>query len=615
MLKILQLDLARQKETLEFVKEMFKFASDNGYNAIQLYLEAGIRTPSFCFADPDKSYSEDEMRELVDFAAKCNLEIIPAFNTLGHCELFLENSELVGLSEQWDQPEDVRRSEFCPSNPDVYVFLKNFLSEVADIFPGNYFHIGCDEVFRMASCPTCRERLANGETHAQIFAKHIEKVNEICKSFGKKAVMWDDMADFFPELLDILPRDIVQVYWEYNAVVEDKQTKYGNRRRLNILKCFEDRNTPFWVAPREILLSNLLTISEYAEKYQTTGMLMTVWEHAKDFMYAFLPNIAFAGRWWSRENNSDYSEVASQTVTELFGIDYPDFTAAVMTFTSLENIRNPLEDGNSFFHSPTPATYPEITSRIFCESVLQKYESEVTTELGRKIINDMLVNLRYSQILLDAQLWINRLYHGDAQVGFAEIEKRFMTLIEERKQQWLKWRSGLSAAKFQENLEKQLSVLREYKQNRQQAEGYLELRLLLPDQYGRETLIAEIAGKNEEWEAVFSGIPKPNYSGEQPFYRVYTPLRSIADLTKLKLTATGDNGICIVFVAIHSFNGKKFVPESIISQDGLFDNTEAFFIDDTTWCFCGNHDGHEALWNKQMNARKHVIEFQMKRGN
>ena len=57
-----QLDLARQKETVEFIKSYMDFIKENGYNAIRLYLEATVRVPCATFFNEETSYSVEEIR-------------------------------------------------------------------------------------------------------------------------------------------------------------------------------------------------------------------------------------------------------------------------------------------------------------------------------------------------------------------------------------------------------------------------------------------------------------------------------------------------------------------------------------------------------------------------
>ncbi len=61
------IDLARQKERVDFVKNQMNFCRAKGYNTILLYLEASVRTSVTAFFDEASSYSLDEIAEIVNY--------------------------------------------------------------------------------------------------------------------------------------------------------------------------------------------------------------------------------------------------------------------------------------------------------------------------------------------------------------------------------------------------------------------------------------------------------------------------------------------------------------------------------------------------------------------
>jgi len=84
-LRAVQIDLARQIETLEFVKSYIDQAREYGFNTIVLYLEGRIRTDSFPYPTPDYSYTLADMETIVRHARQAGMEVIPVVTSLGHC--------------------------------------------------------------------------------------------------------------------------------------------------------------------------------------------------------------------------------------------------------------------------------------------------------------------------------------------------------------------------------------------------------------------------------------------------------------------------------------------------------------------------------------------------
>ena len=164
-IRVLQIDLARQKETMDFVKKYIDFAKKYDYTHVLFYLENAVRTPSTEFFDKDGTYSLDEMREIVEYASSQGLESIPAFENLGHQEKFLEYPELEHFNETKDENCVARsfgRNNGCPSNDEFLAFSDKYMADVASVFPGEFIHVGLDEPWNFAVCPRCLERIEKG---------------------------------------------------------------------------------------------------------------------------------------------------------------------------------------------------------------------------------------------------------------------------------------------------------------------------------------------------------------------------------------------------------------------------------------------------------------------
>ena len=87
--RAIQLDLARQKETVGFVKSYMRRARDAGFNTVFLYLEDRVKTPCYPHPDDADSYSVAEMREIADVGTELGLDLVPVVSPLGHTERFL----------------------------------------------------------------------------------------------------------------------------------------------------------------------------------------------------------------------------------------------------------------------------------------------------------------------------------------------------------------------------------------------------------------------------------------------------------------------------------------------------------------------------------------------
>ena len=171
----LQIDLARQKENLEYIKSYIDFAKENGYNSILVYLENAVRTKDTEYFNKEETYSESEIVELVNYAENKGIDFIPAFENLGHLEKFMAYPQLAHISECEDAQKDGRALATglgtcgCTQKPELYAFLDKYITDVVALFKSQYVHMGLDEPFDFAVCERCRAEMAKGITKADLF--------------------------------------------------------------------------------------------------------------------------------------------------------------------------------------------------------------------------------------------------------------------------------------------------------------------------------------------------------------------------------------------------------------------------------------------------------------
>ena len=148
-------------------------------------------------------FTQGDIREVVAYAADRFITIVPEIEMPGHC-----TSVLAAYPEYSCTGGPFRvppgglwpiMDVYCPGNEGTFEFLENVLNEVIGLFPGEYFHIGGDEVdkTRWRACPKCRARmraegLAGEEELQSYFVKRIEK---FLNSKNKKLIGWDEILE------------------------------------------------------------------------------------------------------------------------------------------------------------------------------------------------------------------------------------------------------------------------------------------------------------------------------------------------------------------------------------------------------------------------------------
>lgn len=324
----LQFDLGRQKESVSFIKSMADFAVNYGYNTIVLYLETCVRTQDTAFFNKDETYSVQEMQEMISYMESIGLDVIPAFENLGHMEKFLdyeqfaEFAEVQDCSKQgrgWWYPRYKHGQNGCVTNVELRAFMDKYVTEVASLFHSKYVHMGLDEVFDFATCPRCKEVLAQGKTHEDLFTEHILHCHKLVADMGKQMMMWDDFFEYF-DVVERLPRDIIFCTWNYYYIGDELNGKWTNRVKRDSFRIYDELGFQYLFctdAHNGGSTFNVDSFSQYAEKFSPLGALMTTWERSARFYQGLLPIIAYAGRLWNGKLQTYQQKVACYT--ELLG--------------------------------------------------------------------------------------------------------------------------------------------------------------------------------------------------------------------------------------------------------------------------------------------------------
>ena len=161
-------------------------------------IDDGIRHGGF--------YTQEECRDIVRYAADRHITIIPEIDMPGHMVAALAAYPEYGctggpyeVEHTWGVFADV----LCPGKEQTFKFVEDVLSEVIDVFPSEYIHIGGDECprDRWKTCDLCQQRIKNegikgegkqtAEDHLQgYFTKRVEK---FLHSKGKRLIGWDEL--------------------------------------------------------------------------------------------------------------------------------------------------------------------------------------------------------------------------------------------------------------------------------------------------------------------------------------------------------------------------------------------------------------------------------------
>ena len=151
-------------------------------------------------------YTQDQIREIVAYAAAKGIDVIPEIDLPGHMLGALAAYPELGCTggpyevwTRWGVSEDV----LCAGNEKVYEFLEDVLTEVCELFPYEYIHVGGDECpkVRWESCPKCQAKIKalglkdkdgqKAEHYLQSYV--ISRMEKFLNAKGRKLIGWDEI--------------------------------------------------------------------------------------------------------------------------------------------------------------------------------------------------------------------------------------------------------------------------------------------------------------------------------------------------------------------------------------------------------------------------------------
>ncbi len=147
-------------------------------------------------------YTQDQVREIVDYARKRFVTIVPEIEMPGHSLAALAAYPELGctggpyhVAERWGIFKDV----YCAGNDKTFEFLENVLSEIVDLFPGKYIHIGGDEVLkdRWKTCPKCQARIKKEglKSVEELQSYFIQRIEKFLLTKNRYIIGWDEILE------------------------------------------------------------------------------------------------------------------------------------------------------------------------------------------------------------------------------------------------------------------------------------------------------------------------------------------------------------------------------------------------------------------------------------
>ena len=295
-------------------------------------------------------YTQNDMREIIRFAALRQIEIIPEIEMPAHT-----NSSLAAYPELACPVVDRfigvlpgiggKNSEivYCAGNDSVFSFLEDVIDEVSELFPSKYIHLGGDEASKVnwAKCPKCRARME---------AEHIEHTEELqsyfmtrmsnyVRSKGKEVMGWDELTN------STLPEGAIIYGWQGFGKAALKAAAQGHRFIMTPARIlyFIRYQGPQWFEPLTYFGNNTLkdvyTYEPVQEEWNPVyedllmGVQASMWTEfcnsPDDVEYQLFPRLlALSDIAWAKKGTKDWPDFLKRIDKILPHIEAMDITCA-----------------------------------------------------------------------------------------------------------------------------------------------------------------------------------------------------------------------------------------------------------------------------------------------
>lgn len=153
-------------------------------------------------------YTQEQMKDIVAYAGKLGIVVIPEIDLPGHMMGALAGYPELGCTggpyEVWTR-WGISDQVLCPGKDGMFTFLEDVFTELMDIFPSEYIHIGGDECPKTEweKCPACQARIkqlgikADGQHSAEQFLQSYvtARVQKFLNDHGRRIIGWDEVLE------------------------------------------------------------------------------------------------------------------------------------------------------------------------------------------------------------------------------------------------------------------------------------------------------------------------------------------------------------------------------------------------------------------------------------
>ncbi len=196
--------------TVDYIKRQLRTFAAFKLNMHSFYMEHTFASSATPLIGPaGGSLTPDEIRELVVYARRYHIELVPEQQTFGHLHKALK------LEKYNELAETPYGDVLSPQQEGSYKLVAAWYRELNELFPGKFFHIGADETFELGEGQSRAAAQARGV--GAVYFEHLDRVRELLEPYDRRLMFWGDIALNHPDLIGSIPKDLIVMNWDYAA--------------------------------------------------------------------------------------------------------------------------------------------------------------------------------------------------------------------------------------------------------------------------------------------------------------------------------------------------------------------------------------------------------------
>lgn len=278
------LDVTRGRvPTLDWLKHWADMLEFYKYNQLQLYIEHSFTFPSMSemWRGTD-ALTPSDITELDAYCAQHGIELVPSVSTFGHQYMSMRTHSFRSLSElpgdagrEYSFIERQEHHTLNISDAQAFEFSKRLIDEYCPLFRSKQCNIGADETFDLGKGAS--RKLAESKGVARLYADYVAKLCDYVTTTGRQPMFWGDIAVEMPEILNMLPENVILLNWLYAPDITEDKVRLVAQSGATQYVCPAVQAWNSLLPRIDDAWNNISRMSRYGLQYKAAGFMVTDW--------------------------------------------------------------------------------------------------------------------------------------------------------------------------------------------------------------------------------------------------------------------------------------------------------------------------------------------------